>query len=123
MKRRRNTCQLGAACFLLSIGVATAQPKAGPERREETLQSWEQGMALMHANRTPVREAIAQLEQAEGLSRLALAGALPSLSAGASVQRQLVLADGPSTSDGSLAYPTTTADASLRAIVPLFAPK
>ena len=84
-----------------------------PSRAGHELQDWRQAVQLAVTNAPDLQVARAQIAQAIAQSRLALAGALPQLTANGSLTRHLILGEGinfrtTGTADPNAGFSTTT---------------
>ena len=92
------------------------------------LSSWQAALKLVRSQNSSLRMAAAQVEQAAGRSRQALAAALPSLTGNASLTRHLLTGDGfkigsAGIEQGTIPDPLTTWNAGATLRVPVFAPR
>ncbi len=92
------------------------------------LRSWQEALQLVRSRNSSLRLAAAQVQQAAGQSRQALAAALPSLSGTANVTRHLLTGRGyklgtDGVTRGEIPDPLTTWNAGLTLRVPVIAPR
>lgn len=99
-----------------------------PPPAPRQITDWKQALRLIRTNSTALRNARAQVQIARGQARQTLAGALPSLTGVAQINRHLLLGEGIDVFSGTferttLPDPATTWNAGLNLNVPLLAPK
>lgn len=97
-------------------------PPAPPER---VVNTWQEALRLVRMNSVDLRRASAQVDSARAQARIALASALPTLSAGAQVNHHLITGTVTDSNGQSITLPNpqTIWGGSANLQVPLFAPQ